>query len=296
MRKWVDRLGWGLAAIVGLVAIGVGVLYSMSALRASQRHDVPAVTLHIPSDSAAVARGRHVSRAVAKCLDCHGDDYAGKVMVDDPAFGRLVAPNLTPAGVVADYTDADWVRAIRHGVSTRDRSLRVMPSYEYYHLSDDDLADLVAYLKTLPPATRELPPFRLGPIAHFLIVANKFPVLAAEAIDHFAERAPAPVPAETPEYGRYLADIGCVGCHGPQLRGGLPPMTGPDITPGGRLAGWTRADFTLALRAGKRPDNTVLSQEMPWRRTLELSDVELGALWAYLQELHPQVALRGRAE
>ena len=294
MRKWLRRLAWGLAAVIGILAVGVGVLYAKSSMRIAKRHDVPALTVPIPTDSAAIARGRHVATAVAMCLDCHGERYEGKVMVDDAGFGRIVAPNLTPAGAVADYTDADWVRAIRHGVSTADRSLRIMPSAEYQHLTDEDLGAVIAYLKTLPPVIHPLPEFRVGPIGRFLIVTNKFPVLAAEAIDHSAPRPPAPEPAPTPEYGRYLADIGCAGCHGPQLRGGLPPAGGPDITPAGATAGWTKEDFLLALRAGKRPDNTVIGQGMPWRRTLQMTDVELAALWAYVQELNPQVALRRR--
>src|SRR5690606_30225998 len=110
--------------------------------------------------SATIARGAHLASALGKCADCHGDGLGGNVMVDDPALGRLSAPNLTRGrgGVTADFAMADWDRAIRHGVRPDGTGLVVMPSEDYAALTDADLAALVGYLRQLPPVDREVPP------------------------------------------------------------------------------------------------------------------------------------------
>ena len=52
------------------------------------------------------------------------------------------------------------------------------------NLSDDDLAAIIAYVKTLPPIDNELPSGSMGPLGRALLVAGKLPILHAERIDH----------------------------------------------------------------------------------------------------------------
>lgn len=67
--------------------------------------------------------------------------WTGRVFLDEPAIGRFVASNLTrgKGGVGASYTDDDWVRAIRHGVGPDGKALLIMPSQEFFNLSDADV-------------------------------------------------------------------------------------------------------------------------------------------------------------
>jgi hypothetical protein len=53
------------------------------------------------------------------------------------------------------------------------------------------------------------------------------------------------------------------------------------------LQGWTEADFLRALRQGKRKDGTDIKPQMPWSVYGQMNDVELKALWAYLQTVPP---------
>jgi len=296
MKKILRWTGWVVLGLAGVVMLAAAGVYGVSAANIAKTYDVALADVAIPADSAAVAHGRHVVRAIAKCGDCHGADFAGKTFLNDPLLGRIVAPNITPAGVVRDYTNADWVRTIRHGVKPDGRSAIIMPSYEFYHLTDEDLGAVVAYLKTLPPVHNDtLPALRFGPVGRVIVATNAFPALVATAIDHDAPRPAPPAVAETAEYGRYLANIGCVGCHGATLHGGKPPAPpAPDITTAsGRTKGWTKEQFAVALRAGLRPDGTMISTEMPWNSTTEMSDVEIGAIWAYLNTLAPAPAANG---
>jgi hypothetical protein len=60
--------------------------------------------------------------------------------VNEPNGMYVKSPNITSGGVTAQYTEADWVRAIRHGVDPRGRPLLIMPSEDYNRLTDADLA------------------------------------------------------------------------------------------------------------------------------------------------------------
>src|SRR5688572_29672326 len=94
---------------------------------------VPPETVQVSTDTSSIQRGQHMASAVAVCIDCHGPALAGKIFIDDPAIGRVIAPNLTRGrgGVGATSTDADFVKAIRYGVDPSGRPLLIMPSDDY---------------------------------------------------------------------------------------------------------------------------------------------------------------------
>jgi cytochrome c553 len=293
VRALVKWSGIVLGTILGLIVVALCVLYVESGARLHQHYAVRVAPLAIPHDSAAIARGSHLAHAVAGCVDCHGPDLAGTVMIDQPAFAVLSAPNLTPTGLGSQLSDVDIVRAIRYGVAPDGRSLAVMPSNVYYHLSDADLAAIVAYVRSVPAATHPLQPTSFGPISRLLLVTGKAPILQAELIDTSTAR-PVPAPGVTAEYGAYLASVGgCLECHGPGLSGGPIPGAEPGSPPAanltrGGIGRWTEADFQRALREGKRPDGTMLSRFMPWCIAGNMTDDEIAAVWMYLQSVPPK--------
>jgi mono/diheme cytochrome c family protein len=230
------------------------------------------------------------------CTGCHAEDLGGTTLIDARPFMRLAAPNLTggEGGVAPHLDDADWVRAIRHGVGPDGRALAVMPSAAYQHLSDADLGAVIAYLERVPPVNRTGAARSFGPIARIQLAQGKFPLFRADGIDHAAvRRVSAPPPGITVEYGHYLADIaGCTDCHGPGLSGGpvaaAPPGAPPasNITPAG-IGGWTEADFARALREGRGAAGRRLNELMPYRH-LRLTDDELRAVWRFVRSVQPK--------
>jgi cytochrome c553 len=114
---------------------------------------------------------------------------------------------------------------------------------------------------------------------------------AAEKIDHRLPPAQ-PVPeGVSVEHGAYVANM-CMGCHGAQLAGGPVPGSPPDWPAAanltGGLAGYPSADdFVAMMRTGQRPDGTAVSAVMPFSSLREMSDVDLRALYVYLQSLPP---------
>jgi len=280
---------WGVRILAGTLALVLVVAaagYGYSEARMAHRFLVPEHAISLRSDSATLATGKRLV-TVRGCVDCHGANLGGNVMFDDPAIGRLAAPNLTVGGRGRELQPRDWERAIRHGVRSDDRPLRVMPAQEFTTMADDELEAIVSYIQTVPPVTSVQPPPRVGPVIRALFVAGQVKLLGAELIDHTKPHFAHVDPEPTAKYGEYLA-IGCTGCHGPTFSGGKIPGTPPDwkpaanITPTG-IGRYAEADFIRILREGKRPDGSPVDSIMPWRLTKSMTDVELKALYAYLK-------------
>jgi mono/diheme cytochrome c family protein len=269
-----------------LLVVAAIVLYIVSESSLSKTYSISSEPVPVPTDAASIERGNHLVTAIGFCHDCHGEKLEGKIMADDAITGRLAAPNLTAGkgGVANRLTDADWVRAIRHGVAPNGKSLVVMASNIFNHFSDADLAAIIAYVKSVPPVDNETPEIQLGLLGRLYIILQP-DVLAAQVINHSGPRPPAPPPAKTAEYGQYLSFI-CRNCHGDDLGGKEGEGGGVNLTPGGDLAKWTETDFLHALRTGETPEGRRLDNEkMPWHAIGQLTDDELGALWLYLRSL-----------
>lgn len=294
MKRVFKFLGYFLGAAVLLLVVGVSAVYALSAQKLGRSYAVAVKPVAIPTDADALLRGRHIAETRG-CIDCHGRDFGGAKVIDDPAVGVMWGPNLTTGrgGLAAGFNDEDWIRAIRHGVAKDGHPLVLMPSLEYSHFSDDDLGALVAYLKTVPKVDRDRVALAVGPVARALMLAGEIK-LAAEHIDHAGLRPPTVVPGVTLDYGRYLA-VGCTGCHGEQFAGGRIPGAPPDwplarnLTPAGDLARWSEQDFFKILETGVRPDGKQLNPVMPIAFG-QMNDTEKQALWLYLKSLPPVAA------
>ena len=297
MKRALKWLGYGIAGLVVVIAVIVTVVYAISSRAMSRAYGFTPASLAIPADSASVARGRHLAIAVNQCANCHGDNLAGKVVFDNPVMGRLYAANLTSGkGGIGDYSDMDYVRAIRHGLGQDRRPLLMMPADAFFDMSDADLASVIAYLKTIPAVDAVVPPTNIGPLARALSLGTDFPLVPAAKLPHDRPRQPEVPRGVTAEYGGYLATIGgCKSCHLPELNGGVPiagNVLSANLTPAG-LGQWTESDFVKSMRSGIRPDGRVLSAVMPWPYMRHMTDDELKALWLYLRSLPPKDA-RGR--
>ena len=288
------RLGASiLGSVVLLFVVAAGGVYVRGERIINKTLHPPAhARLVIPSDSASVARGEHIAHSFGTCTLCHGVDLGGGVYMDAGPMGMVAGPNLTggAGGIAGQLTDDDWVRAIRYGVGRDSASLLVMPSEVFVHLSDGDLASLIAYLKQMPPVDRSVPQSRFRWLGKLLTGAGKLNILPAGKTEPLIS-VPNVAPAVSAEYGRYLAEAGgCAGCHGYGLSGGrvagppgLPPAS--NLTPAGPIRAWTEADFFRAMRQGTRPDGTQLNEFMPWRQLGQMTDDELRAIWLYLQSV-----------
>lgn len=298
MKRVLKWIGIVVGAVVIVLLVAAGAMWLSTESRLTRQHTVEAEALTIPTDAASLAIGAHW--AEMHCQACHGEDLGGGEFFADPALGYVDATNLTAGkgGIGATYTDADWVRAIRHGVKQDGTSVFIMPSQDFYYLNDTDLAGIIAYMKSVPPVDREIRPRNLAPLAKLLYAAGAFGnLLYAETIPHTV-RPPSPPAGVTAEYGEYLVNAhGCPTCHGQQLSGQQPAEPGapyaPNLTPGGALASWTEGDFVNTMRTGVTPYGRQMSEYMPWQGLGKMTDEELAAVWMFLQA-QPALAAAAR--
>jgi len=286
-----------LAALLVVALLLIAVIWWRVEARLARVWNVESEPIALINDVPQLARGAHLAQTRG-CTDCHGDDFGGRVFLEDPLMGRIVASNLTTGqgGVLGKYGDAQLARAIRHGLRHDGRSLLVMPTVDYFPLGDEDVAALITFMRQLPPVDRELPGSRLGPLARLMLFAGNAPWISAETVDHTASRASIPAAEVSVDYGRYVAST-CLSCHGGDFSGGIvngPPGTpaSANLTPAGRMRDWSEAQFITVMREGRTPDGRELVPAvMPWPAFAKMTDIELRALWAYLKSV-PAVSSR----
>ena len=135
----------------GPLAFAGGTPVALSDYHAADPTGVPAEL----KNADAVKRGEYLTRA-ADCMVCHtspgGAPYTGGLAIPLP-FGTLYSTNITPdkATGIGDYSDADFLNAVRRGVR-RDgvRLYPAMPYPSYTYMTDADALAIKAYLFSLP--------------------------------------------------------------------------------------------------------------------------------------------------
>lgn len=299
-KKLLRFLGILLAVLIGLLIVAAFFIYFRSESVLHQTYTTPDFTpVTVPTDAASIERGNHLVNHISVCVDCHGTDLGGRIVVDDPALGIVVAPNLTTGqnGRGAELTDTDIMRVLRYAVKRDGTSVKVMPADDYTHLSDADLGAIIAYLRSLPPVDSDLPAIAFRPLGRILLALNQLDIIIVNRIDFTAAGSPPMTEEVSAEYGHYLANIaGCTGCHGPGLSGGPIPGAPPDwpqamnLTPAGKVGNWTEMDFINTIRTGVDPDGHVLLLEMPWQSYLHMTDDELKAIWLFVSSVPPKEA------
>lgn len=272
----------GAAAVLGLMFLGWVWLASEAELKRffpPPRFDTP-----IPTDAASIAKGEHIARTRG-CAGCHGDALQGEVF-DDGAwydYGRSVAPSLTR--YAREHDPATLERAIRHGIGADGRALYSMPSFNFARMRDDDLAALIAYLRSVPVREAALPRGYLGWKPRWGMATGD-----DHAVPYFTGQVPLLRGSSDPRIaqGEYLAMTSCNECHGFGLRGDNPfdpPGKAPPDLAG--AMGYDRAQFFTLMRTGKPIGgrDLRLMDDVARGRFVHWEDAEIDAIYAYLLTL-----------
>lgn len=287
--KWVGILFGGLIGVLLLAAV---VMSFTTTNRLQKVYDITPAAINISEDDSAVERGEYIY--VTICAGCHGDNLEGTTFFDDPMIGTIPAPNLTDGqgGIGTYYSDLDFVKAIRHGLTPENKPLIIMPSEAFWYFSDEDLGAVIAYMKSAPSFDNDPGERNLKFMGKVLVAAGAFGnVIFAETITHDVQPPAVPERAETVEYGNYLVNIHhCISCHGANLNGGNSPEPGapfsPNLTPGGVLSTWSADNFINAMRTGVTPLGRQLDKTyMPYEEIGQMTDGDLNAMFLYLQSL-----------
>ena len=252
-------------------------------------------------------RGEYLAKA-GGCVGCHTEEkkdavpFSGGRALKTP-FGIFYGPNITPhpqAGI-GRWTEADFMRAMRQG--ERPDGKNYFPAFPYTSftkISDADLRDLWAYLRTLPQSAQASREHDLGfPFGwRFLVTFWKWlfftpgPYQSAPALGEIVNR------------GAYLVQaLGhCSECHTPRNFLGGPKMSrflaggkGPEdkkvsnLTPTG-LKKQSDKDIRDFLVTGLTAEGDVPDEamgEVITNTTSKLTSADLDAVIAYLRTLPP---------
>ena len=272
------------------------------------------ITFPIARTPQRLARGRYLVEGPAHCFLCHSEEDfqhlhgqpvpgmkgAGRVVPPDdsgvPLPNRVVCSNLTPdaATGAGKWKDEDFVRAIRDGIGHDGRVLSdYMPYWNLRSMTDEDLASVIVYVRSIPAVRHQLPKTQLPEPAK-VAVEPLYPTPA------HAPGAPAQVLR-----GEYLVRIGnCASCHdgadpdgkpipglefagGQVLTGKWGTVAAQNITPDASGIGYfDEKKFIAVLRTG-HVGARKLSSIMPWSYFRNMSDEDLKAIFAYLRTLTP---------
>jgi cytochrome c553 len=185
----------------------------------------------------------HMAKVVGCWAGCHGKEGEGGDQYVDELHAQ-VAPTLSHE--LQHYSDAELARLVRYGVRRDGRSAVGMISDTFWSLSDQDLVDIIAFLRRQPlrpPVERRLELTLRGRIA--MATGEWKP--SADRVDPSAPRwgeLPRTVPVER---GRYLASVTCSECHGADFKGNRFEG-GPSLA---ILAMYGFEDFRHLMRTGR---------------------------------------------
>ena len=130
-------------SIMGQIMLGAGLFGDLSAAD-TINHDQPFTRM--PTIGANVEYGEYLSPL---CISCHGPDLSGA----QPSIqGSPIAPNLTPGGGLAGWSETDFIQAIRSGVTPSGHQMdpEHMPWKSWAKFDDEELQAIWMYLNSLP--------------------------------------------------------------------------------------------------------------------------------------------------
>jgi mono/diheme cytochrome c family protein len=306
VARWTRRLGIAFLALLALLAVAISATVGWRPFLGPKSRAL--TDRRFESTPERLARGRYMVESVSGCVYCHSDlDWKARgypIKAGTEGSGRswadegipfLTAPNISsdPETGGGTWSDDTYARAVREGIGHDGRALfPLMPYRNYRHMSDEDLASVIVYIKSLPPVKKALPksqiPFPLSRLINGAPLPLSAPVLAPE-------------PAK---YGEYLVTMSsCFDCHTPQDKGqpvpGLAYGGGFVFTsPGGEVASanitpdptgipyYDEALFLEMMRTGQVKARKIHDQ-MPWTFYRTQTDEDLKAMFAYLKTLPP---------
>lgn len=269
-------LKWGLIGLLGLIVLATTVFYGASEFVIHRKVEAPLRSIHVIADAGAVARGAKLGRVLG-CDGCHGSNLQGKLFLDIPNVAKIHAPNLTRT--VQTSSDAELEQAIRSGVRPDGSALWVMPSAPFSSLTDQDTADIIAWLRSHPPAGSDHPRIAFGPLGRLGVLTGQFepaPVAVAKA-----RASPALDAGPAFRRGRYIAVTVCSECHGSNLGGADVAAPAPDLL---MAASYDLPMFTRLMRTGVAMDGKTrgLMSEVSRDGFSAFTDQDIADLHGYL--------------
>jgi len=280
---------WGGTSLAALLSTAVTLLSLVMIVGLFKLHarSAPAPITKVAGTPEQIQRGKAISDGF--CSACHSKTgtLTGGLDIGEHfpmPIGSFVSANLTPAGRLSRWTDADIFRAIRNSVDPDGRWLIIMSYTNAGKLSDEDISAVIAYIRGVRAAGKSTDdqPDHLNLLGIAMLGAGMLPEGKPVSIGPIT----APPASPTLQYGEYILSYqDCRSCHGANLTGGVPGQLGPLGPDLNLVKRWKLEEFVATMRTGVNPNGHELSKEMPWRPIGRMSDEELSAVYEYLTHL-----------
>lgn len=299
-----------------LIVLVIAVVASYVKFELPNVGDAP--DLHITATPERIQHGEYLANHVTLCMDCHStrdwSKFAGPMVAgtngkggeffdEKMGFpGKFYAKNITPANL-KDWTDGEIFRVITTGVDKFGSAIfPVMPYHYYGQMDKEDIYDIIAYIRSLPPTVNNIPNRSIDFPMNFIV--NTIPAKANFVVK--------PAKSDTLKYGAYLVNAAaCMECHTQVKNGQIIPelafngsrefkmphgsVYSANITPDSLtgIGSWTAEQFVERFKAYTDPANSrkITSKDvntiMPWTMLGGMDTSDLRSIYAYLHSLKP---------
>jgi len=281
VKKFFKWTGFVVAGLAGLALVGFAYIYFASERELGRQYtETDNAVLVIPTGAGEIENGRRIAQ-LAGCMHCHGDNLAGTVVDDIPKLVRMVAPNIST--LLPKYTDVQLATLLRKGVKPDGKSVLFMPSEMFRHLGNEDLARLIAYVRTKPVVTEGVTEKTQLRIIGRFIIANGVYKPGAHAIESLPAAAGSFDANDAVSRGRYLTMNYCSECHGQSLEG-VAPINAPALAV---VKAYSLEQFTRLMQEGVGTGDRQFKLMTPTAkaRFTQFTPEELAAVHGYLQTL-----------
>ncbi|PWW04389.1 cytochrome c [Hoeflea marina] len=259
--------------VLSVVVLAAAATYAGSERRLHKRYPLPVAEFHADSGLPIEEASRRARSFM--CLGCH--QSAGNVLFQAPLVGTLVAPNISR--IAPAYSDGELERLIRHGIKKDGTAALVMPSATLAHLADDDVANIITWLRSLPQQPDAEPSTSsFGPLGRVALALDKLPFEA----DHTPSDLPA-LRHRPDDLGSYLVANTCSHCHRLQTDSEVDGRITPPLAVVAQA--YSLAEFTTLLRTGKGIGNRELGLMSLVARAdfSNFDDAEIASIHEWLQ-------------
>jgi cytochrome c553 len=238
MKRFLKWLGIVVVSFIAIAVFAMIYVYFASEREFARQYQVAeTLSVSLPTDATEIEEGHRLAH-ITGCTHCHGANLAKPSIIDIPGIARFVPPNISR--IVPTMSDAQMVGLLRRGVKVDGTTAWLMPAEMFRHLHDQDVARILAWVRTVPASGDVAGNSSIHLLGRALVTLNQIKPVARQIEEAKGE------PAIPPGRGAYLVMNACSECHGQDLKG-VPLAKAPSLVV---AKGYTAEQFARLMHEG----------------------------------------------
>ena len=273
MKKFLKWMGIVVVSFIAIVVFAMIYVYFASEREFARQYQVAeTLSVSLPTDAAEIEEGHRLAQ-ITGCTHCHGANLAKPSVIDIPGIARFVPPNISR--IIPTMSDAQMVGLLRRGVKVDGTTAWLMPAEMFRHLHDQDVARILAWVRTVPASGDVAANTSIHLLGRALVTLNQIKPVARQINEAKGE------PAIPPGRGAYLVMSACSECHGQDLNG-VPIAKAPSLMV---VKGYSAEQFARLMHDGVGVGEREFELMTPTAKTRfsHLTADEVQAVYEFLQ-------------